>query len=120
MCESHTSPWKQYPCEGFILIVIFVLLCILVPLQAAHVRVHTCVCICAHLAFAVLGVWQPPFPPDQGIPRAPGPVSAVGETELLPSARYSAQEASSPGASVCSAAICMKLFKEGNRDRQHL
>lgn len=88
MCESHTSPWKQYPREGFILIVIFVLLCILVPLQAAHVRVHTCVYICAHLAFAVLGVWlpprQPPFPPDQGIPRAPGPVSAVGETELLP------------------------------------
>lgn len=35
---------------------IFVLLCILVPLQAAHVRVHTCVYICAHLAFAVLGI----------------------------------------------------------------
>lgn len=47
--------------------------------------IRVCVYICAHLAFAVLGVWLPPFPPDQGIPRAPGPVSAVGETELLPS-----------------------------------
>lgn len=66
---------------------IFVLLCIPVPLQAAHVRVHTCVYICAHLAFAVLGVWLPPrhhFLQTKVFP-APWGLSLRWETELLPS-----------------------------------
>lgn len=89
MFESHTSLWKQYSCEGFIVIVILVLLCVSVPLQAAHVRVHTCVYLCArcaHLASAALDVWlqqrQAPFPQIRVFIEPPGPVSVVEETEL--------------------------------------
>lgn len=61
-----------------------------------------------------------PLPADQGIPSALGPVSVVGDGAA--SVRPGTQRRKRPpaGASVCSAALCMKLFKEGNRDRRHL
>lgn len=124
MFESHTSLWKQCSCEGVIVIVIFVLLCISVPLQAAHVRVHTCVYLCARcarLAATALDVWlqrqQPPFPQVRVFQEPPGPVSVVEETELPHQVLRAGKPI--PARALYLLSSCLKLFKE-NRDRQRL
>lgn len=86
----------------------------------ACLRVCIFVCEVCHLAFAVLGVWLPPFSLDQGISGALGPVSVVGDTELLSSRQIlSAGSRLLPGPPPGQ-----QLFEcdcsEGNGDRQHL